>query len=146
VSVAREIEAVEKGKAKDRMLAGKRPSEESPEGTERGEAKEIAASAVGMDRTTLAKAEAIVEAAEEDPDSFGDLVESMDETGKVDPFHKELKSRRAAAGISDDPVVTDPLGERPCPRCGRDTPAWVLDRKPQPAGGKAYRWISRLRG
>jgi hypothetical protein len=41
------------------------------------------------------KAEAVVDAAEADPEKFGDLVEQMDETGKVDGAYKELQRRRA---------------------------------------------------
>jgi ParB-like chromosome segregation protein Spo0J len=143
VSVAREIEAVEKARAKERQgRPGLPRSEESAEHT--ADARDAVAAAVGMSHDTLAKATEVVEAAEADPESFGDLVEKMDETGKVDPFHKELKSRRAAAGISEEPVVSDPLEERVCPSCGRDTPAWVLDRKPRPEGSKKYRWVTRL--
>lgn len=48
------------------------------------------ARAVGMDRTTLAKATEVVEAAAEDP-TLQPLVEHMDGTGKVEPAHRALR-------------------------------------------------------
>jgi hypothetical protein len=38
---------------------------------------------LGVGRTTIERAEAIVEAAEEEPDEYGHLVEQMDRSGKV---------------------------------------------------------------
>jgi ParB/RepB/Spo0J family partition protein len=54
--------------------------------------RNIVANAVGLSHETLKKATEIVKAAEDDP-KHADLVEKMDQTGKVDPVYKELKQR-----------------------------------------------------
>jgi hypothetical protein len=51
------------------------------------------AGAVGMSYKTLEKAKAVVESAAENPEN-ADLVEKMDETGKVDTAYKELQARK----------------------------------------------------
>ena len=61
--------------------------------------------AVGRSRDTLAKAKAVVEAAEAEPERFGKLLADMDRTGRVNGVYKRLQrhpagradSRRAAA-------------------------------------------------
>ena len=60
------IRQVKGEKAKARMLAGKKPSGNLPEG-DIGETRDKAASAVGMGARTYGKAKAVVEAAEESP-------------------------------------------------------------------------------
>ena len=47
-----------------------------------------------MSRITLDKAEQVVAAAEEDPEQFGDLVETMDATDKVEPSFQECRKRQ----------------------------------------------------
>ena len=99
VAVARVVEAKEKPKAAATKAANLKrgttpPRTENFTVRETGRVADKAAAAAGMSRPTLKKADAVVAAAEEDPDGFGDLVERMDETGKVDPVHKELKRRK----------------------------------------------------
>lgn len=53
--------------------------------------RETVAAAVGMSHETLRKATEVVEAAAEDP-NLQPIVEAMDETGKVDPAHRALRS------------------------------------------------------
>jgi ParB/RepB/Spo0J family partition protein len=79
VAIKRALEPIERAKAKERMLAGK-PSENFSEG---GNALDKIAKATGMHRTTLAKAEAIVDAAEAEPERFGKLLADMDRTGRA---------------------------------------------------------------
>ena len=93
VAIKRALEPLERGAAKERMLAGK-PSENFSEGAS-GNALDKIADVVGKQRTTLAKAEAVVVAAEADPDRFGGLVRYMDESGRVDRAYKRLKIERA---------------------------------------------------
>lgn len=54
----------------------------------------IVAKAAGMSASKYRKAEAVVNAAKENPKQFGDLQVRMDTTGKVEPAHKELQRRR----------------------------------------------------
>ncbi len=45
---------------------------------------------LGVGRTTIERAEAVVEAAEEEPDEYGHLVEQMDRSGKVAGAYRRL--------------------------------------------------------
>lgn len=53
-----------------------------------------AASAVGLSNGAYAQAKEVVEAAEQAPEQFGDLLERMDATRNISAAHKELRSRR----------------------------------------------------
>ena len=59
-----------------------------------GKSGDVVAAAVGMSRMTYYRAKQVVEAAEADPERFGDLPERL-ESGKVATVHGELLSRRA---------------------------------------------------
>ena len=48
-----------------------------------GDARDNIARYLGVGRTTIERAEAVVEAAEEEPEEYGHLVEQMDRSGKV---------------------------------------------------------------
>jgi hypothetical protein len=58
---------------------------------------------VGKDRKTIAKMEAVVAAAEADPEKFGKLVEDMDRTGNVNGPFKRLSNITAAEKIKAEP-------------------------------------------
>jgi len=62
-------------------------------GSSAGAAMDKVASAVGLSRPTLTKAQAVVEAAQEEPDVFGDLPARMD-SSSVDSAFKEMKRRQ----------------------------------------------------
>jgi hypothetical protein len=81
VAIKRALEPVEKAAAKTRMLAG-RPSGKLPQ----GRAGDKAAKATGMARRTLEKAEAVVAAAEAEPEKFGKLLADMDRTAALMAF------------------------------------------------------------
>ncbi len=70
-----------------------------------GSAERAAAAAVGMSPATYSRAKQVVQAAEQDPEHFGDLPEQMDETGNVSGAHREMKRRRAELdnGATPDP-------------------------------------------
>lgn len=55
--------------------------------------REIIGAAVGMAGKTYEKAKRVVEAAEADPEKYGDLPAKMDATGQVYPVYDELESR-----------------------------------------------------
>jgi hypothetical protein len=61
-----------------------------------GKTTEKAALVAGMSRATYEKARAVVEAAEADPQKYGDLPQQMDATNKVDGAYRELIARRKA--------------------------------------------------
>jgi hypothetical protein len=66
------------------------------------------AKAVGMSHATLAKARDVVEAAEAEPERYGDLPARMDTTGKVEPAWQELNRRQvthSAEQVGDDGAI-----------------------------------------
>lgn len=55
--------------------------------------------AVGLSGSTYTKAKAVVLAAENNPDRYGDLVTAMDTTGKVDHAYQTLQRREATDAL-----------------------------------------------
>jgi N6-adenosine-specific RNA methylase IME4 len=98
VAVKRALEPIERGAAQERMRAGT-PSENFS----KGRALDKIAKATGMHRTTLAKAEVIVDAAEAEPQRFGKLLADMDRTGRVNGVYRRLKIARQAESIRAEP-------------------------------------------
>jgi hypothetical protein len=64
----------------------------------------VAAESAGMSRRTYEKAKQVVEAAESEPEKYGDLKDEMDRTGKVDGAHKKLKQSRKPKPAPKYPV------------------------------------------
>lgn len=97
VAIARALEPYERAAAKERQ--GTRTDLEHPvKFTGSGpdsRALDRTAGAVGMSRPTLTKAQAVVDAAEAEPERYGDLPERMDASGKVDGAYAELRRRQA---------------------------------------------------
>jgi N6-adenosine-specific RNA methylase IME4 len=60
------------------------------ESTGAGDARDKIARYLGVGRTTIDRAEAVVEAAEEEPEEYGHLVEQMDRKGKVASAYRRL--------------------------------------------------------
>jgi N6-adenosine-specific RNA methylase IME4 len=83
-----------------------------------GAARDKIARYLGVGKTTIDRAEAVVEAAEEDPDEYGHLVEQMDRTGKVAGAYRRLEvlkqARQMEAAAPEFPtgpfqvIVADP--------------------------------------
>lgn len=104
VSIKRELEpelkeaaSERRGTRTDLQHAGKLPTSEN------GRAADQAAEFTGFSRRTLDKADAIVKAAEAEPEKFGKLVEDMDRTGRVDGPFKRLKVMKQAEAIRKEP-------------------------------------------
>jgi ParB-like chromosome segregation protein Spo0J len=100
VAIKRALEPMERAAAQERMLAGK-PLENFSEG--QGRALDKVAAVVGKHRTTIAKAEAIVDAAEAEPERFGRLLDDMDRTGRVNGVFRRLKIAKQAEQIRAEP-------------------------------------------
>jgi N6-adenosine-specific RNA methylase IME4 len=62
----------------------------------KGDARDKIARYLGVGRTTIERAEAVLEAAEEEPEQFGHLVEQMDRSGKVAGAYRRLTVLRQA--------------------------------------------------
>jgi N6-adenosine-specific RNA methylase IME4 len=119
VAIKRALEPVERAKAKARMRAGK-PSGKFP----KGRALDKVAAVVGKDRTTIAKAEAIVAAAEAEPHKFNHLLERMDETGRVNGVYRRLRNAKQAELIRAEPP---PLPNRGPYRVGTVDVPWPFE-------------------
>lgn len=83
-----------------------------------GAARDKIARYLGVGRTTIERAEAVVEAAEQEPEEYGYLVEQMDRSGKVAGAYRRLEVLKqakqleaAAPELPDGPfqvIVADP--------------------------------------
>lgn len=89
VAIAAALRPIEEAAARDRQGHRTDVAGEPPANVARS--RDRIAAAVGMGRTTLARAEAVVEAAAENP-ALAPLVEVMDETGRIAPVHAALRS------------------------------------------------------
>lgn len=86
----------------------------------------VAAAACGVDRRTYEKAKAVAEAAAESPKEFGDLVELMDRTGKVNKAYSELrKAEKKAEREEAKKKVEAVTGVKADERC-RPGDVWIL--------------------
>jgi ParB-like chromosome segregation protein Spo0J len=98
VAIKRALEPLERTAAKERQREGGRRGGEGsgklPEAS-KGNAADKAAKATGMARRTLEKAEAIVDAAETEPERFGKLLVDMDRTGRVNGRLSPVEDRQA---------------------------------------------------
>jgi len=83
---------------------GKDPSGKFPEGV-KGDTRDIIAKFAGVSGRTLEKAEDIVDAAEADPETFGDILESVD-SGKTSISHAHTKIKRRRKHI-DPPSLPE---------------------------------------
>jgi 16S rRNA G966 N2-methylase RsmD len=110
INLGKAIEAVERPKAQERMEAtqakpgqqvgsGNFPPPNPPE--EKGKTRDRVGEAVGWSGKTYQKAAEVAEAAEEDPETFEDLAQKMDATGKVDGAYREVKKRKKQREVAE---------------------------------------------
>jgi len=109
VAVKRYYEPEVKAEAKKRQeelgrTQGKDPSGKFPEGV-KGDTRDIVAKFAGVSGRTLEKAEDIVEAAEADPETFGDILKGVD-SGKTSISHAHTKIKRRRKHI-DPPSLPE---------------------------------------
>jgi ParB family chromosome partitioning protein len=102
VALGKVLEALERPKAKARQSEagkqhgrGKIASDQIPEPF-KGQTRDKVGRAVGMGGTTYSRARAVVEAAESDPDTFGEIAEEMDRTGNVGGAYDRVKAIKDA--------------------------------------------------
>jgi N6-adenosine-specific RNA methylase IME4 len=131
VAIKRALEPLERVKAKERMLAGK-PSGKFP----RGRALDNVARVVGKDRRTIEKAEAIVDAAEAEPEKYGKLLEQMDLTGRANGVYRRLKIARQAEQIRAEPP---PLPGNGPYRVGVIDVPWPYEQRTEDPSHRAVR-------
>jgi ParB family chromosome partitioning protein len=105
VALGKRLEALERPAAKDRQRehGGTAPGREAntagkfPEVLP-GRTRDKVAETMGVSGRTYEKMVEVTEAAEKNPERFGDLREQMDQTGKVDAAFKEMTRRQGRAG------------------------------------------------
>ena len=112
VAVGRALEELERAKAKGRQKErkGNQPGAKSGKLPDLGQARDRVAGAVGMSGRTFQKAQAVVQAAEADPDTFGDLPELMDTTGKVHQAFQQVKRRQKRQELRAKAEAAPPPG------------------------------------
>ncbi len=111
VALKRAIEPLERKEARQRQ--GVRTDLGQPEAEVecQGDARDKIARYLGVGRTTIDRAEAVLEAAEEDPEEYGHLVEQMDRSGKVAGAFRRLSVLKQAKDLeaSPPPMPTGPF-------------------------------------
>lgn len=104
VAIKRALEPIERAAAKERRAAGGRlKAYANLAEASKGTVRDKVAAFAGTKRTTLKKAEAIVDAAEAEPEKYGKLKDDMDCTGRVNGVFKRLKVARQAEAICAEP-------------------------------------------
>lgn len=88
---ARQAEGNSRGGKGGGQVSGKLPETSKAE----SETRNIVGPAVGMSGRTYAKAKVVVDAAESDPETFGEIAQEMEATGKVSPaYDKVMEMKR----------------------------------------------------
>jgi N6-adenosine-specific RNA methylase IME4 len=109
VAIKRALEPIERAEAKQRQ---RRHGETAPRRNNTpenfsdvsgGNALDKVARGIGFHRTTIAKAEAIVDAATAEPEKFGKLLDAMDRTGRVNGPYRRLRNTKQAEAIRAAP-------------------------------------------
>jgi len=96
VALKRAIEPMERREARQRQGTKTDLCHPATVAEGQGDARDKVARYLGVGRTTIERAEAVVEAAEEDPEEYGYLVEQMDRSGKVAGAYRRLEVLRQA--------------------------------------------------
>jgi hypothetical protein len=109
VLVKWEYEGPLREQALARMKAGKKPPANVAEG--QGETRDAIERLTGMGHTTLDKAEYVVVAARDEPETFGPVKEEMNRTGNVNAAYQQVLRARAAPPAAP-PVPRYPHHER----------------------------------
>jgi N6-adenosine-specific RNA methylase IME4 len=142
VAIKRALEPLEKAAAKERQREGGRKGGRGKIGSGKlpepikGQAADKAAKATGMARRTLEKAEAVVDAAESEPERFGKLLEDMDRTGRAHGPYKRLRVIQQARVIRAEPP---PLPGRGPYRVIVADPSWPYELPDDDPSDRAVR-------
>ena len=146
VAIKRAIEAVAKAEARQRKVMGGKLKSGATANLAHasGAARDLVAKRTGKGRTSLAKAEAVIAAAEAEPGNvkLARLVEAMDKSGRVDGPYRRLTNMRAAEVIRAEPP---PLPNKGPYRVASIDPPWAFeadDDDPSERGARPYPTMS----
>jgi N6-adenosine-specific RNA methylase IME4 len=103
VALKRAIEPLERREARQRQGTKTDLCHPATVAEGQGDARDKIARYLGVGRTTIERAEAVVEAAEEEPEEYGYLVEQMDRSGKVAGAYRRLTVLRQAKELDATP-------------------------------------------
>jgi N6-adenosine-specific RNA methylase IME4 len=109
VALKRAIEPLERRAARERQGSRAGLCHPATVAECQGDARDKIARYLGVGRTTIERAEAVVDAAEEEPEEYGHLVEQMDRSGKVAGAYRKLTVLKQAKGLNEAPP-TFPTG------------------------------------
>jgi N6-adenosine-specific RNA methylase IME4/ParB-like chromosome segregation protein Spo0J len=93
VAIGREVERVERERAKTRMVAAHASPGKLPE-LDKGNTRDRIAAQLGIGARTYEKARAVVEAAEAAPEQYGHLISELDHYRGVDRAYRALRRAR----------------------------------------------------
>ena len=111
--IRKALEPVEQKAAKERMKKGKAPSGKLQEG-QKGTVREKVGKAVGVSGSQVKKIQDVMEAAEQDPERFGDLKEQVDRKEvSVHAAHARVKKVRQAEkrDQTEESIASEDLAE-----------------------------------
>jgi len=140
VAIKRALESREREIAKERQrehgntAPGRKNTPGNLPTVFKGRALDKVAQVVGKGRRTLEKAEAVVTAAEAEPERFGKLLADMDRTGRVDGVHKRLLVARQAEQIRAEPP---PLPGNGPYRVASIDPPWPYEKQAEDPSHRA---------
>ena len=103
VALKRAIEPMERREARQRQGSRADLCHPATVAERQGDARDKIARYLGVGRTTIERAEAVVDAAEEEPEEYGYLVEQMDRSGKVAGAYRRLEVLRQAKELNAAP-------------------------------------------
>lgn len=103
VALKRAIEPLERRAARERQGSRADLCHPPTVAEGQGDARDKIARYLGVGRTTIDRAEAVVEAAEEEPEEYGYLVDQMDRSGKVAGVYRRLEVLRQAKELASTP-------------------------------------------
>jgi N6-adenosine-specific RNA methylase IME4/ParB-like chromosome segregation protein Spo0J len=104
VALKRAIEPLERREARERQGTRADLCHPATMAECQGDARDRIARYLGVGRTTIERAEAVVEAAEEEPEEYGYLVEQMDRCGKVAGAYRKLEVLKQAKQLDAAPA------------------------------------------
>ncbi len=103
VALKRAIEPIERREARDRQGSRTDIGHSQALGGWQGDTRDNIARYLRVGRTTIERAEAVVQAAEEDPDEYGRLADQMDRSGKVAGAYRRLTVLKQAKALEAQP-------------------------------------------
>jgi N6-adenosine-specific RNA methylase IME4/ParB-like chromosome segregation protein Spo0J len=103
VALKRAIEPLERREARARQGGRADLCHPATVAEGQGDARDKIARYLGVGRTTIDRAEAVIEAAEEDPEEYGYLVDQMDRSGKVAGAFRRLTVLKQAKELDATP-------------------------------------------